>query len=31
MSETIVKLTKKLQGLQYDLKAPKGQKNKFGN
>ena len=31
MSEKVIGLTKKLQGLQYDLKAPKGQKNKFGN
>lgn len=31
MSEKIVKLTKKLQRIQCNLKAPKGQKNKFGN
>lgn len=31
MSEKIIKLTKKLQGIQCNLKAPKGQKNKFGN
>jgi len=31
MSDKIIKLTKKLQGIQCNLKAPKGQKNKFGN
>jgi len=31
MSNKIIKLTKKLQGIQCNLKAPKGQKNKFGN
>ncbi len=31
MSDKITKLTKKLQGIQCNLKAPKGQKNKFGN
>lgn len=31
MSKEIIKLTKKLQGIQCNLKAPKGQKNKFGN
>ena len=31
MSEEIIKLTKKLQRVQCTLKAPKGQKNKFGN
>ncbi|MAL88147.1 MAG: hypothetical protein CL683_04530 [Brevundimonas sp.] len=31
MSEEIIKLTKKLQRVQCTLKAPKGQRNKFGN
>jgi len=31
MSDEIIKLTKKLQRIQCNLKAPKGQKNKFGN
>ena len=31
MSNEIIRLTKKLQGIQSALKAPKGQKNKFGN
>ena len=31
MSKEIIKLTKKLQRVQCTLKAPKGQKNKFGN
>ena len=31
MSDEIIKLTKKLQRIQCNLKAPKGQKNNFGN
>ena len=31
MSDEVIKLTKKLQRIQCNLKAPKGQKNNFGN
>jgi hypothetical protein len=31
MSEKTISFLKKLQGVQFALKAPKGQKNKFGN